>query len=1711
MPGFRRVQAAKRVLSFLLILALLLTGTGCGSLVGQAGPEPVEYVSAESVAVLEKERLTKQSQSKKKVIDYSIDRFNIGGVNAFYILPGLENIPDAMAVFNVLDYNSRGDFVYYYVTPCYITPEELAGYMEESKSSGIVKDRTKVTVPEGRREDYDYDAGVLMTYNPYTGVYKVIYAKAFKIDKEREFDPATEGRPFYYLANDSTGLTPVDGGDAYAVAAGPGIYHYRTFIQQRIMGCKVAGREEYLLLDQGTLAGVVYDADGNKVRSVTYRSTIDNEIDSKKSDLLQMQEDAEDEGEDKLSEEEYESLYENDDEKKEDETIPPDTMNVLITDAVMTESYESYLGVIFFLGSDLFKAMPATIPATLMVYRLSLDEGDGGFPYLSVNLNAKSQEEKWMSLDGKFFTSRSELENADGYSMEDIKTGRYGEEYKDSFSPFFNSVDSSKASFLVGMPYFHEIPGSEIDQEYAEDLYNAYFTQVGYNVEVVNTGNPFIYEIDPYATYWLTSGSHDGGADRDTWKKIKWGADNEPPAKEIAEGDFGGYVEDGLTISEKRVIQDIAANTLINKMHEELAGDFTIDGAMEYFEKLHFLPRPGEYDKGTGSNEVPSGFVKEDGSNPGLCFRSDHILNIVSANDAGRALLYPVDYFPNGGISDEESWNGEEASVDDTTKVRGRRGLLMKPYEQSPSLNRTVYVYDTGEADKQIKEMKEAASLNDEASKAVDELSLLMRTSPEVWENVKLGWFINQMTQDTDEIFNTVSKDAAKANDSGRLSDDEYEKAMEVLEKIKKDIDQRDAFELFKKAREDAKEQLDDGKISEDKYDEIIELLDEAEKEKLGLNDEDWEMFEKLVSASRLISEADKALKSPGGVGKKDTLSRIEELSKKIPEDIREGMLYLCAGFQVVMQQAEAGPLSYKVVFPDGASIVAGNDDGHETTGGRIDTHMNGVIVSAESSGEWFEGNTYMLGYRSVNDLDLFDRYTYGSPIDLSSMEYRDGDKTRSVIVLLTDKGAKFLERNESGETKHLYDDDDLEDMLGEYEMLQIYKSSGLMRKPRDEHEQYKQKKGKRDDILIRSVYTPLPFDQRGNEAYESVTAEKALQDNVNADDFKGFMTEKMLVTSTGYTRDTESLLREAIQTGLQSISASENRSTDDEATLERPADKMNERYTGHLTSAKNFCMIALDKALICSVASGTKILDLNHGTVADDLKGSYYRAYQNGKNQSFSLLGFANEDFSYLDVDLPLAKIYSLKYENGELDKAVIKAFINMLGQYAKDYLYREYRTYLAESGEIELKEATAAEKQESVEAGAIFDPANTSYDSALQELEKKYGIERTPSEIKEFTETVRAQIAGVRPAMTRLYELAGARKLAADSAKRNEGYWKGLESRMTMAPDIGSLDDILVEIRMNDEVLPELPKEQADRYRSYKSVIDLTKAHTSVSAADIFGDGSVGLDRDEGEKKRLQVSYRNEVLGDIIDDYIESTKQRQVSGNRSDLTEPEKKEIFERYLSTLLNQVNPENFAVTNEKAADEFVDLINNGKEKLAGTELEDMRRRIKEGLPDVDAVWKLEELVIDEKITYGKAYAGYRQWLMDYKARVDAAGNERARLKVPVKEAGASGAAMAPLTGKERISFLRTSPAYKEIIGDIKKDPAVFDFLKGRKITWDDYCTEVVKKAGMRVIRDDNGAVDFDNRKSTVSGNEALTEDGTNGVQAIMSIQNIRNTP
>lgn len=1629
-------QYYKRVLSLLLVLMMAMSHTGCGSLLSKADPGAYDNRTSVEKATVSKGRVGRR---EKKVIDYSTDRFSIGGINAFYILPGLENIPDAMAEFQVIDYTPRGEFVYYYVTPCYMDPGGLEAYKDKDGSRGTVKDRTKVDVPEGRREDYDYDAAVLMTYNPGTGEYRVLYAKAFQIDKQKEFDPATEGRPYYYLSNEGSDKDP-----------------YRTFIQERILCCKVAGQDEYLLVEQGSLTGTVFDVEGDVLKTVSFRATLNNEAGEKKNELIELREEAEDEGEHKLDDDEFRALAEGEEEVQED-TVDPNTMNVLITGAVMTERYESYLGVTYFLGGDLFKAVPAVISSTCMVYRQSLNEEDGGVPYVSTNLNSEPQKEMWMSLDGRFFKDYKELESADGYSMEGIKTGRYGNAYKDSFTPFMNVVGEDEASFLVGMPYFLQIPGKVADRDYAEKLFDAYKYSYG-------TDGSYSYNMPVFVRRWLNS-VYDNYSDDNTADKIKWGADNYEPAKKLASGLNLEDILKNTTRNVKRGIQAVAADALTRKMNEETVSADTLEDLISYFSLLHYLPKPGEYSNDNGMNKAPAGFEGSAGEDEdeddtdegdGIVMRSDHVVTVVSKAEGREIFLSPVDYFP------ESHEDGEkrrflvevETNTDNIDLAKDTPGLKMLPYELSPSLNRTVYVYDTAGADNELKDIKSTAGLSEDQSKAIDELSLLMRTSPDIWEKVKLGWFISQVTGDMNDIIDTVSADAAKARDAGKISGDDYKKITDLLRDIRNDAKKRDAYEAFKKAREDAEKKHKDGELSDSEYEEIIKTIDKAEKEKLGLNDEDWEMFQKLVAESQMIADVQKALTEAGAIGKKDTLDRIEELSKKIPEEIREGTLYLCAGFRIMIQSTGNIPLSYKAVFPEGAAVDAGNGAGHETAGGSMDSHKDGVIVTSESDGDWFEGNAYMIGYRSANDMDLFDRYTYGTPVDLSSMEYRKGDEVRSIVVLMTDKGAKFLEKNPAQATSQKYSRDDLKNMMGDYNGQKLNESLGAHKKTE-----------------LKNIYTPLPFDQRGNEAYESVKAEKDLPEKVTEEDFRGFLTNRMLVTSTGYTRDAENLMTDAIQEGLARISASENTSAEEQSELITvSAASVDERYTGHLSSSKNISMIAMDKALICSVTGGTKILDLNHGTVADDMQGSYFRAYQRGNSSTFSLIGFSSTDYSYLDVDLPLAKIYTLDYANGELDHAVIEAFMNMTDQYAKDYLYREYRTVLAESGDIQLKESTEAEKQESIEAGAIFDPANKSYETALSELEKKYGIERTPAEIREHIEGIRERIAAVRPTITKLYELAGAGKLAGDTATRAEGYWRNVESRMTMAKDTDSLGDILVEIRMHDTVLPSLKPEQASRYRQYKKVIDLTREHTVISANDIFGDGSASMNNAEAVQKRLRVTYRNDVMQDIINDYCEGMSKRQVSGNVADMSETEKKDAFDMYLSTLLNRVNPENFATDKERAADEFVDVMNHGKKRLTGKALDEMRERTKEELDSVDAVWKLEELVLREKIKDSSTYPEYIKWYEEYTDRVYAAESSGAALKIPVKT-GDSDTSVPPLSGDERISYLRTSAAYKAVIGDLKKDPAVKAFLEGRKQTWDDYCKEVVRKAGMRVLKDD----------------------------------------
>ena len=1626
--SYDHITFHKRMLSFFIAISVILQLQGCGGggLINQTSPEPITEAAIMEEVSANKRVVTKREKTE---VDYSTDRFQVDGVNAFYILPGLENAPGAIASFEVLDFNSRGDFVYYYVTPCYVDPEAIEEYNSGSKKIGRVENRETLPDPEGRREDYEYDAEVLMSYNPDSGDYRVMMAKTYEIDKTEEFDPAKEGRPYYYSVNN-------DQND------------YEAFITERALACKVAGREEYLITDQGGLNGVVFDAWGNRKLVMSYKNTIDNEAKNKKKSLDDLVKNRKNDGNaDLFTGSPQFDKWADSNGKNEDNnnsrTGDSGFMNVLITGVSMTESYETYLGATFFLGSNLMSS-PAEISTTYMIYRQSLDNVDGTIPYISENLNADKQRETWMSLDKQFFKSYDEYRDTVGYSMDDLKSGENGDEYKDDFSPFICGDARGNASVFIQIPNISDIPSSWYDSKFLSDVLES-------------------------------SGMHETDA-----KFLSALLDNRVSVNEWDRRMMLLTQLTSLDVGAKRAVQTVVADALPRGLKKNGADKDSVS-TLAFFNDRGWILNAGKYQDGSNVGF----YTLEPVTQYGVGLVSDHTLSMVSANGIYKNYIAPVDYFP-----EDEDYSNYSKSVETVYESR----IKMEPYEKESKKQRTCYVYDLEVADKQKEEVIRESGLSDDVRATIEEITDILRTDTETWQQLEMAWLVNEATQDMDELFSDMEEKAEEANENGKLSDRKYEKVQDLIDEAYEDMEDRDPENLFDEMREDAEKKHDDGELSDEDYKKVMKAIDKAEEDDLGLDDEEFEAFEKLLRSSAVIAEGHKAIVSTNNAVRREMLERVEELAEEIPEDIREGMLYLCAGFSIDVQECKEYPISYRLIFPEGASTTVKESGQAETVGGKSESFYDGVLIAAENMGQNFKGNTYAVGYKSVGVVDFFNKYTYGKPMDISPLTYDDGESARNILALRTDKGVRFFEKGGKSGFEENYDNikltriigrenaNILSNVIGEQSPLGLTadeldrihsgeKIEGIesisVELPED------MKREKEEELLktgIHNMYSPLEFKARGDEAYNEALASGELVAGVEKEDFTGFMSLRMLLTSSGYTREAEGLFDDALSESRERIeqkaaTLSENQGESANAADKEPIDSefalepssysvnFNERYTGHLTSSKNICLISKDTALICSMEGGTKIMNLNYGTVADDMDGSYYRAYQEGRSRSFKLVGFDNTDYSYTDTDLPRARVYTVEYGQKELDRSTVDAFKQMLEQYAKDYLHREYRTVFDENDEIQVKEKTEEEEKESIDAAKIFDPGNSAYSTALLTLEKKYGIDRTTAEINDFVKTLRAKIAGVKPAITRLYELAGAKSLAGNTAKRSEGYWKNLESRMTMANEAEGLFDILVEIRMHDDVLPELDPELAEKYRSYKEVLDLTLENGKVSANEIFGeeDGTSKLDSlsengASSERDRQRENYKQDVIKDIAEEYYAKVNQGKISEDEKEPSLYEMRENLRAYTTTLLHDVNPENFVAHKENIADEFTENINRGRETLTGTRLEDMKKRMQEGLRRIDSVWKLEELVMTEKIENTNAYSGYKEWLSEYNNKVNDG----------------------ELEGDERISFLRTSAAYKSIIGDLKNNGEIKTFLKGRKETWDDYCSYVVDRAGMGTV-------------------------------------------
>ncbi|WP_026495096.1 hypothetical protein [Butyrivibrio sp. WCD3002] len=237
----KNLGQARKLGKSALILLLCVTLTGCNNILGDG---EVSIVTAPPIVTPKVTVVDGYGQGEKS-------RFDIGGTDAFYLLPGIENHPDYFQDFMCLDYTEDGYFVYYYCAPAYITDKEIVALKD-----GQEHDRPEGDYPEiDRSKDSKIDAMILMAYNPDTRKYKVIDAQAYSDN----------------TANSATGGQANTGVDFYKSP------NYDFYILSHCYGCRVAGTGEYFIMDQGGYI-TVYDTKLNQLSKINFGRALDVKI-----------------------------------------------------------------------------------------------------------------------------------------------------------------------------------------------------------------------------------------------------------------------------------------------------------------------------------------------------------------------------------------------------------------------------------------------------------------------------------------------------------------------------------------------------------------------------------------------------------------------------------------------------------------------------------------------------------------------------------------------------------------------------------------------------------------------------------------------------------------------------------------------------------------------------------------------------------------------------------------------------------------------------------------------------------------------------------------------------------------------------------------------------------------------------------------------------------------------------------------------------------------------------------------------------------------------------------------------------------------------------------------------------------------------------------------------------------------------------------------
>ncbi len=407
-------KAYRRGAALLAALLCFNTLAGCGIL----GDGEINIVTAPPI--VEKEVVVMNTYVGAK------ERFDIGGTEAFYLLPGIENHPDYLQDFMCLDYTSDGNFIYYYCGPSYISKEEVAKY---KGTTGIAPDKDRYESFDRDNVKPSCDAFVLMSYNPYSGAYKVFDAQGYEhitADKKKtgvEFYQS-EAFGFYTLSH------------AY--------------------GCKISGTDQYFIFDQNSGANI-YDKDGNCLASTLLGEILSVKVGEVASNIgaqngsastETLSSDASDKDKEDMEDaiEEIKSLSGNS-YNSGTTTANNIKLNCLVKSAVMDGNNIIYLTVMLYTGES---PWVSDVMYNRVVSIYSLDLSSGYINFISENKNYEAQKLLYKKYGANIISENVSIDKWQSLSIIKNATATAGADEDalvapDVFTPFTSDKENFQA------------------------------------------------------------------------------------------------------------------------------------------------------------------------------------------------------------------------------------------------------------------------------------------------------------------------------------------------------------------------------------------------------------------------------------------------------------------------------------------------------------------------------------------------------------------------------------------------------------------------------------------------------------------------------------------------------------------------------------------------------------------------------------------------------------------------------------------------------------------------------------------------------------------------------------------------------------------------------------------------------------------------------------------------------------------------------------------------------------------------------------------------------------------------------------------------------------------------------------------------------------------------------------------------------------------